>query len=101
MVVGSEASAASSGKALVYWDGKRLIRKKRGRFLRSMLVESKQNWPIVKAKGIIRVTDPSFWMSGGKWHIAREGEKATGTIKSMNGGYPQIEVIENDAVGWK
>ncbi|MEZ4527709.1 MAG: metal-dependent hydrolase [Desulfobacterales bacterium] len=102
LIVGSESGGDSSGtgKNLVCWDGKKLIREKHGRFLRSKLIESKQEWPIVKAKGIIRVAKPSFWMSGGKWHIAEAGQKAMGTVKSADGSHPEIEVADADN-GWQ
>lgn len=98
LVVGTEKTGQS--RRLIYWNGNKLIRPERGRFLRSKLLETEQVWNITKVRGIITVTAPSFWMSGGKWHYAAEGQKASGTIKRIDGKPVEIEVSGN-GIGWK
>jgi inner membrane protein len=89
LVIGTE------GKHLVYWNGERLVRRTQGHFLRSTLISTQQEWPMVKLQGIATVLQDSVYFAGQRWSLAREGKHAYGTIKALSGDYPVIK-ITND-----
>lgn len=89
LVVGTERSY-SGETGMVYWSGERLIRKQDGEFLRSTLVQSGQEWPLVKVQGTSRVQHDAFFLSENGWYFAKAGQLAFGTIKTVSGDYPEI-----------
>lgn len=86
------------GGKMVFWceEKLQLIREgKQGKFLKSVLVQNEYIWPIVRVKGgYCKVSSPAFWFDGKKWHFAKEGDIAFGTIKEIKGGMPEIDLVE-------
>lgn len=81
------------GQDLVYWSGEKLIRLKHGRFLRSTLKQLPEIWPLVKVEsGICYVATPSFYYAGKKWRYADAGEVALGSIKTVSGEMPVLQI---------
>lgn len=78
---------------LAFWNGERIIRNgKHGEFLRSTLKQSEQEWPAIRVHGLVIVFEDSFFFDGKKWHLAPKGSKAYGSIKSVSGKPPEIQV---------
>ncbi len=87
LIVGSE------GQQLVYWNGERLIRNGRhGEFLRSTLRNTEAEWPLLKVRGLVTVLNDTFFFDGTTWHLAPAGTNAYGTIKTITGAMPEIQV---------
>lgn len=85
------------GTELVYWDGEQLVRKRQGMFLKSTLKQEELNWPIAQVEGgFCTVQTPSFWYDGKKWHYAKIGDLAFGTIKALSGRAPKIRIPDKD-----
>jgi len=93
LVVGTE------GSHLLYWDGKQLIKNgDDGEFLRSKLKQTEESWSLVKVRGFVRVSELCFWLDNEKnqkWHIAKAGSLATGSIKMPPGKILQLETAES------
>lgn len=85
LIVGTE------GVALAFWNGQKIVHRSDGEFLSSTLIQSKQDWPLLKSQGILHVAQDSFYFLSAKWHLAKAGQKAMGTIKAVSGDYPQIQ----------
>lgn len=81
---------------LVFWNGHKLVKSEReGDFLRSRLVQKEEYWNLVKVTGFVRVSEDSFWLDNEKspkWHMAKAGSLATGTIKTPPGKVLGIEM---------
>ena len=79
-------------KHLVAWNGSRLIRNpKHGKWLRSTLRQSKEEWELVTVTGFVTCREPVFWFSGEKWRHADPGQIVFGKIKTASGaGLPTI-----------
>ncbi len=79
---------------LIAWDGERLLRNPRhGKWLRSVLHESEQDWPVISVDGIAYAKEPCFWFAGGKWRYAKAGNMVMGAVKTAGGeGLPTIAV---------
>ena len=90
LVVGLE------GENLVFWDGEELVKKRQGQFLRSTLVQSEREWPVVLVAGFCVAETPSFWYDGEKWFTAKPGDLIFGSIKSVSGDIPRIKVKSDD-----
>lgn len=90
LVVGIE------GSNLVYWDGEKLIKPTKGQFLRSILKQGEQDWPVVLVNGFCTVQTPSFWYDGRAWQTALPGDLVFGSIKTMSGDAPAIKVKSDD-----
>lgn len=89
LVVGME------GQRLVYWNeaaGKLIRDKKHGKFLKSVLKQSEEDWPVVEVEGLCRVKQRSFWFDGKRWYRAEPGELAVGMVKAASGGVVGIQI---------
>jgi inner membrane protein len=79
------------GTRLVYWNQERLIKDgQHGTFIRSILQQTEDEWPVVKVDGLCTVRERSFWFDSRHWYMAKPGDTAMGTIKAASGGIPQI-----------
>lgn len=79
LVVGTE----DSGDTLVYWNGSRIVKTRHGEFIRSELIETKQEWKPIRIDGFVKAASDVFYFDGQKWHLARSGELAFGMIKPL------------------
>jgi len=87
LIVGSE------NEQLVYWNGAQLIREaKHGKFLKSLLVQSDQEWISVKLNGVGTVVVDSFFFDSKKWYHATAGSKVMGIVRSVNNTMPEIRI---------
>lgn len=77
LVVGTE----DAGDILVYWNGSRMIKTRHGEFIRSELIQTKQQWTTQKINGFVKPADKMFYFDGVKWHVAYPDELAYGWIK--------------------
>ncbi len=77
LVVGTE----DSGNILVYWNGSRLVKTRHGEFIKSELIQTKQQWTTQKINGFVKPADRMFYFDGVKWHVAYPDELAYGWIK--------------------
>ena len=84
LVVGTE----DSGDTLVYWNGSRIIKTRHGEFIRSELIETKQEWKPIPINGFVKAESDLFYFDGQKWHLARSGDLAFGMIKPLPGHSP-------------
>lgn len=78
LVVGTETNW------LVMYDGKKLVKKKHGEFLRSTLRQTAENWNLIKVNRIVTVKQATLFFDGKIWHLARPGEKALGIMKPLD-----------------
>ena len=85
LVVGTEANW------LVLYDGRRLVKKKHGEFLRSTLRQTTESWSLLKVNSIITVKTAALFFDGKLWHLAKPGEKALGIIKPLDSVLLEIE----------
>lgn len=85
LVVGTEANW------LVMYDGRKLIKKKHGEFLRSTLRPTSDAWNMVSVNAIVTVRQAALFFDGRVWHLAKPGEKALGVIKPLENVLLEIE----------
>lgn len=85
LVVGTEANW------LVMYDGKKLIKKKHGEFLRSTLKQTAESWNPIKVNRIVTVKQAALFFDGKIWHFAQPGERALGIIKPLDNVLLEIE----------
>lgn len=85
LVVGTETNW------LVMYDGKKLVKKKHGEFLRSTLRQTAENWNLIKVNRIVTVKQATLFFDGKIWHLARPGEKALGIMKPLDDVLLEVE----------
>ncbi len=76
---------------LVLYDGRRLVRKKHGEFLRSTLKPTPNAWNMVSVNAIVTVKQAALFFDGKLWHLAKPGEKALGIMKPLDDVLLEIE----------
>jgi membrane-bound metal-dependent hydrolase YbcI (DUF457 family) len=79
LVVGTDSNSSD----LVLFDGNRLIKKNKGEFVRSKLVETKREWNMVKVSRFVECRKDLFYYDGKVWHFAVKGSLAVGSLKSL------------------
>jgi len=84
LVVGSER------QYMVFFDGNRILRRAEGEFLSSVLKQTDTSWNSIKVRGIVTVNTPSFFFDGRAWHFAKAGQKAIGTVRSVDNSTPDV-----------
>ena len=85
LVVGTETNW------LVMYDGKKLVKKKHGEFLRSTLRQTAESWNLIKVNRIVTVKQTALFFDGKIWHLARPGEKALGIMKPLDDVLLEVE----------
>lgn len=73
------------------YDGRKLIKKKHGEFLRSTLRPTSDAWNMVSVNAIVTVRQAALFFDGRVWHLAKPGEKALGVIKPLENVLLEIE----------
>jgi inner membrane protein len=80
------------GRELIAWDGEKLLcNPKHGKWLKSVLHESEQDWLVISVDGIAYAKQPCFYFAGKKWRYAKTGDMVMGSVKTATGeGLPEI-----------